>query len=278
MKILEWACKITTWNWERLIFVAVGLALLSGSLLQARRNDMPSSAALFSMAFFSFFYSNISRFKRFKGLGFEAELWEEKQEEADALIVRLKALMQLVAKETITNKISSGRFIDHTDWVGVWSLFDQLTGGRGKPVFDEDFADIKLDMDQRFLADITSTVASRIFGKKVSEAKRLTHSYRKNAVDQYGNGSPEVVQNSERFNAISDTLVGVGQADNPAQVAVEWLDRTEVQLKDWFEVELPKDDDFAMARSDLAYLARSFDKGPLEINDRVRQIHDRYFS
>jgi hypothetical protein len=56
--------------------------------------------------FLQFFYSNLARFKRFKGLGFEAELWEDKQKEAADLIDRLKNVVAIYSREVVMAQVS----------------------------------------------------------------------------------------------------------------------------------------------------------------------------
>jgi hypothetical protein len=41
----------------------------------------------------------LAKFKRFKGFGFEAELWEQKQAEAAALIEQMKSLSKLIGRQ-----------------------------------------------------------------------------------------------------------------------------------------------------------------------------------
>ncbi len=75
------------------------------------------------MAFFSFIYSNISRFKRFKGLGFEAELWEDKQKEAAQLIDRLKAMVTVYTREIVMQKVMQNRYSGDGRWAESWKLY-----------------------------------------------------------------------------------------------------------------------------------------------------------
>ena len=71
---------------------------------------------VFGLGFLSFIYANVARFKRFKGLGFEAELWEDKQKEAADLIERLREVVSIYSREVILGKVRAGRFANGPDW------------------------------------------------------------------------------------------------------------------------------------------------------------------
>jgi Na+-transporting methylmalonyl-CoA/oxaloacetate decarboxylase gamma subunit len=65
-----------------LLIVGIYLAILDRSA--------PTITAVLGIGVLFMFLLLLAKFKRFKGLGFEAEMWEEKQEEAAALIDSLK--------------------------------------------------------------------------------------------------------------------------------------------------------------------------------------------
>jgi hypothetical protein len=102
-------------NWERVLFVIVGLALLGGSLKLIYIEKVTEAAVVFGLGFLSFIYANVARFKRFKGLGFEAELWEDKQKEAADLIERLREVVSIYTREVVLGKIKAGRLSAKTD-------------------------------------------------------------------------------------------------------------------------------------------------------------------
>jgi hypothetical protein len=59
-----------------------------------------SAATALTFAFLLTVLLLLSKFKRFKGFGFEAEMWEQKQEEAAALINHLKGLSKVASRQT----------------------------------------------------------------------------------------------------------------------------------------------------------------------------------
>ncbi len=118
-------------NWEPFFFRILGLASFTYMILGAL-NSRPVSelAGAFGIGFFCFFYANISRFKRFKGLGFEAELWEDKQREAAALVDKLKAIISIYSNEVILSNVQAGRWDGGTDrWEKVLDLLARVQEG-----------------------------------------------------------------------------------------------------------------------------------------------------
>jgi hypothetical protein len=85
----------------------VGLFILACVLFLAGiglgyKGDTESAGITFGAGIFALIFVFLSQFKRFKGFGIEAELWEQKQEEAAKLIETLRAL-SLVASEQLIN-------------------------------------------------------------------------------------------------------------------------------------------------------------------------------
>ncbi len=75
-----------------------------------------------------FVFAFLSRFKRFKGLGIEAELWEEKQEEADKLIKKLQALSVIVCRPVMQIGSRVGRLSGHLSRRERHALYEELRG------------------------------------------------------------------------------------------------------------------------------------------------------
>lgn len=157
-KTMDYALK----NWERWLFGIVGLACLGLAFRSLLSSEVAAGSALFGMAFFSFFYSNLARFKRFKGLGFEAELWEDKQKQAADLIDRLKSIVSVYTREIVMNNVMRGRWSDGESWTKRWALYDELTGQHTELGQEIDFSDLKHEMDSVFLFDICRPLASSL--------------------------------------------------------------------------------------------------------------------
>jgi hypothetical protein len=155
MAMLKTFGKWFVTNWERILFVIVGLALLGTSLTLIYQEKVTEAAAVFGLGFLSFIYANVARFKRFKGLGFEAELWEDKQKEAADLIERLREVVSIYTREVILGKVTAGRWGTKTDWENHWKLYDDLVTQHSALGQKIDFSPVKKVMDDYFLFDMT---------------------------------------------------------------------------------------------------------------------------
>lgn len=143
-------------NWERIIFSITGLILIGCSFHLIYNDKITNAAVVFGLGFLSFIYANLSRFKRFKGLGFEGELWEDKQREAADLIDRLKSVVSIYTHELVLSKVVGGRWVDEVDWEGHWRLYDDLTSQHAALGQKIDFTSLKKRMDDYFLCDLTN--------------------------------------------------------------------------------------------------------------------------
>ena len=77
---------------------AIGLLGVGGFLLYGNRTAAAATALSFAFLFCVLLVG--ARFKHFKGFGFEAEMWDQKQVEAAALIDRLSLLSESTAEQT----------------------------------------------------------------------------------------------------------------------------------------------------------------------------------
>lgn len=162
--MMQWLKTSVTYafeRWERVLFGLVGAGLLYLTFQTLRADNIAGGSALFGMAFFSFFYSNLARFKKFKGLGFEAELWEDKQKEAADLIDRLKSIVAVYTHEIVMGSVMRGR-VGADSWQKRWDLFNSLTGQHSDLGQDIDFSTTRAAMDTVMIFDICSKAASKM--------------------------------------------------------------------------------------------------------------------
>jgi len=86
--------RATSW------IIAVAACVMLGVGIGLAFTDRTASAgAAWGVGFLLVALLLISKFKRFKGFGFEAEMWEQKQEEAAALVDQLKSLATVISKQ-----------------------------------------------------------------------------------------------------------------------------------------------------------------------------------
>ncbi len=110
---------------------------------------------MFGLSFLSFIYANVARFKRFKGLGFEAELWEDTKQEATDLIARLRDVVSIYTREVLLGRVKSGRWSSKINWRDHWKLYDDLVIQHTKLGQNIDFSSVKKIIDDYFLFDMT---------------------------------------------------------------------------------------------------------------------------
>jgi hypothetical protein len=213
-------------NWERWLFGLVGGACLILTFRYLFSGNMATGSALFAMSFFSFFYSNLARFKRFKGLGFEAELWEDKQKEAADLIGRLKNIVAAYTREIVMGTVMRGRLGGSASWEERWALFDELTGQHTELGQDIDFSQLKNDVDSAFIFDICLPL-SQSLNKSVEDGKRK-------ARDQINQKYGSPITDSDSYNADIQSINGINvKFDNlferakSENIAQEILDATQ---------------------------------------------------
>lgn len=149
-------------GWERVLFGCVGAACLGFTFVFLWSGQITSASAVFAMSFFSFFYSNLARFKKFKGLGFEAELWEDKQREAADLIDRLKSVVTVYTREIVMNNVMRGRWGGAESWQKRLDLIDELEGRHSELGQQIDFSSLKRDVENVFIFDLCSPLASSV--------------------------------------------------------------------------------------------------------------------
>lgn len=75
--------------------LAIALFVIGAALAFTDRSVAATSA--WGFAFLLTILLLLSKFKRFKGFGFEAELWDQKQAEAEELVGHMKSLSKLVS-------------------------------------------------------------------------------------------------------------------------------------------------------------------------------------
>ncbi|KKB10415.1 hypothetical protein VE26_09895 [Devosia chinhatensis] len=230
-------------NWERVLFAAVGLAFLTISFYLILRARIPEGSAVFGLAFLSFIYANVARFKRFKGLGFEAELWEDKQREAAGLIERLRDVVSIYTREVVLGKVQAGRFARGVDWASNWKLFDDLVSKHNELGQKVDLTDVKKVMDDYFLFDMAMPEINnlRLAAEKGKTAARAK-------IDAEF-GSP--IRDNEGYSArfaqfrqippnIEDPFLISTREDLAAYALKQWK-QTKLHLKTDFDVEAEVD-------------------------------------
>jgi hypothetical protein len=255
-------------NWEQLFFGLVGLILLLFSFTRLWLEDLPGASATFAMAFFSFIYSNVSRFKRFKGLGFEAELWEDKQKEAEHLIERLKSVVSVYTREVVLQRVMQGRWSDGSSWEDNWALYDDLVKKHNELGQEIDFSDLKKTIDGIFLFDIVSKLYSSIrepivkghgqardmIGKEFGSPIKDSEGYRK-----------RLHQLNEIEVDLKD-LYTISMSEDAALYVLNWSRDAQDRLRAYFEIDI----DLPEAElKKLSEISKLYERGPIAVTDEL---------
>ncbi|MBS0237091.1 MAG: hypothetical protein JSR89_01555 [Proteobacteria bacterium] len=273
-------CIKATWRWicgywERVLFALVGLACLGFSFRYLYYDNITSASATFVVAFFSFIYANLARFKKFKGMGFEAELWEDKQKEAANLIDRLKNVVSIYTRETIINRVMLGRFGGGgNSWKGHWALYDNLMNQHGVLGQKIDFSDLKQDLDGIFIFDICSPLSSAV-RNSIEEAKSKAVAAMNKEFGSPIKDAAGYNRKCEKLNAVEydiDDMFERAKHENIAQLILDRAATAEKLLKRDFSID-PVFDPVVLEK--LRKIAELHKRRPLEITNDIIALADR---
>lgn len=97
-------------NLIRTVLVLIAVALFGAGIGLGYRDLVAAEMATFTAGAVVLIFVFLSQFKRFKGLGIEAEMWEREMEEAQEIAEKFRNLATVVAKPLITNSMRLGRW------------------------------------------------------------------------------------------------------------------------------------------------------------------------
>lgn len=258
-----------TWikiNWERCFLFLIALMFLAFSIQFFFKAEVTGATAAFVMFFLCLIYGNVSRFKRFKGLGFEAELWEDKQKEAADLIDRLKNIVQVYTREIVMMKVMSGRFGTGSRWPDRWALYEDLVGQHNTLGQKIDFLPLKEKVYRVMVFDAVSSLSS-----KIMESLSKAHSRAHEAISaEFGNPIKDAEGYSKRLRELRSLkfeirdLFKVSENENVARYVLRNTEQTVQDLREKFgiEVELPADEMAKLQKIDTLFQVGDFRTDP----------------
>lgn len=187
------------------LFVCACILFIAGIGL-GYSSEPASAAATLAAGVLCLIFAFLSRFKRFKGLGIEAELWEQKQEEAARLIQVMRSLSAAVAGQLISVSARMGRWDSGITRQEMYDLVAKL---------DEVLKDVGVSSDQRetFKADFyryTAIDLAHPISKAINHAIDAKHAEQQKVVKSFGKppSDTEAYNNAvERARAISGQKV-----------------------------------------------------------------------
>ncbi len=261
-------------NWQRFVFAIVGLTCLYYSFDFLQRGDVPNASAVFAISFLSFIYSNIARFKRFKGLGFEAELWEDKQKEAADLIERLKNVVSIYTSEVVLASVKRGRLVDGVRWEENWKLYGDLVNQHTALGQRIDFSKLKKEMDDYFLYDMTMNVYRQFqhpFSSAYAQARSdIEKEFGSVVSDHEGYGAKHAQLREASFKIEEPFKIAMSQ--NLAGIMRERALDCVTRFQEAFSIDVNLDEGL-MAR--LAAISDLYASRPVEVTDELIQWANR---
>jgi hypothetical protein len=102
------------------------IALLSAGIFLAISDRAAAAAPLLGFGFLFVVLLLLAKFKRFKGFGFEAEMWEEKQEEAAVLVERLTLLSATISQQVALIAAKLGLWSSGLTFKETMELLEQM--------------------------------------------------------------------------------------------------------------------------------------------------------
>lgn len=253
---------------ERLLFSVLGLIFVGFSILGLWQRDITSASASFGLGFLSFIYANVARFKKFKGLGFEAELWEDKKKEAEHLIERLKAVVSIYTQEVVLSKVTAGRTGTSAGWRERWKLYDDLVQHHSTLGQEIDFTNLKKEIDSYFLFDMTMIQYSKV-RNSLQDSYSQANSILKKRFGSPVSDIPGFSRELEKLRSIQldiKDLLEIAKRDNLADRILNLI----VEAKDGFQQHfgIPVDID-ADVLDRLAQISMLFENRPVKVTDQL---------
>lgn len=151
------------------VFVAAMILIALATVL-AFRDQVLAGSACFVMAAMLLVFVFISRFKKFSGLGFSGELWNDKQKEAEELIGRLSQMSFAYARPLISLAAFVGRMTSGFNRTERFQLVETVTRSmRANGASDAQISDARQHFDRMISVDLMLPI-HRILNEHANEA------------------------------------------------------------------------------------------------------------
>nr|WP_321524661.1 hypothetical protein [uncultured Cohaesibacter sp.] len=253
-------------NWERCFLFLIALIFLAFSILSFLKAEVTGATAAFVMFFLCLIYGNVSRFKRFKGLGFEAELWEDKQKEAADLIERLKSIVQVYTREIVMMKVMAGRWGGGSQWSDRWALYEELVDQHNTLGQHIDFLPLKEKVYRVMVFDAVDHLYTKI---KPSLSKALSKA--QSAIsEEFGSPIKDAEGHRKRHQELGTlqfeikNLFEISETGNVARFVLNKVEQTTLGLQEKFgiEAEIPADEMTKLQKIDALFQVGDFRTDP----------------
>lgn len=164
----------------RTLILFIALSFFGISVYFTFMDNFKAMVAFLTMGMLCLILVLLSRFKRFKGFGFEAELWESKQEEAEQIIVLLRSLAITVSRQILTLSSRAGRIHSATPRDELFALRDNIDqilvkanvpASERENVASEFYRYTAIDMIHNIFDKITKNIGDKKIDSSQSPAK-----------------------------------------------------------------------------------------------------------
>jgi hypothetical protein len=261
-------------NWERVLFALVGLIFIAACIDLIIVEKITEAAILFGLGLLSFIYANVAKFKRFKGFGIEAELWEDKQKEAADLIQQLRGLVATYSNELLMSKVKAGRWGPTNKWADRWKLYDELLVQHQQLGQKIDFSKTKKEMDDYFLFDMILPEINKIevLMQKALDAvtNKINQEFGSPISDSEGYGK-RLSQRNDIWQRLKEPFQ-FAKTDNLAQLVLKQVFEAQKMLKRDFDIEMVFDEEM---RKPLEAISALHASRPVIVTDRLIKLANR---
>ena len=163
-----------------LIAALAAVALLLVGVFLSITDRATSAAPILGFSFLFVVLLLLAKFKRVKGFGFEAEMWEEKQEEAAALVSRLTQLSTVLSKQMVIVASKLGFMNSHLTFNESVDLLKQTQSVlQAAKISEEEMNQILNPLYLRIELNFwtaAGNVLNRAFDAEIKEINRLSGS------------------------------------------------------------------------------------------------------
>lgn len=152
-----------------------GLAFIAAALLISTSNliefDILRFISLVSAGIISIIIASVSKFRRFKGFGIEAELWDSKQEEAAYMIESFKNMMEASYSQILMSKVKEGTYDPTHRWKGIREIRSQFESSLQSVGIGHPLSSISNEFDNHIIWNLSNKVVRLIF-KSIDIARK----------------------------------------------------------------------------------------------------------
>lgn len=187
-------------------------------------------------------FSSLARFKKFKGFGIEAELWEQKQEEAADLVDSMRSLLGVIVRESLHAKVMGGRFGggEHDRWKKTWDSFDAIY--KNEHLVDKnEMKSIKKELFIYFIFDAVGSFYSEVHGDILG----MENKFQFYVQDKYGKTIKDLEGHRRDLQKLTEIKqlnpgepIELARERRLARSMLDWIQETKERYKDHFDLDL----------------------------------------